>query len=280
MATAGLNAKTVAAALYAECRLVSEFIANDVRLWLLAPGVPSGADAVVLGQFLRIDAWLRTLKKCDEPGDFQAVISATRALLEATIDLVLLASNPMVNAQLIQDWEDSARLKSAMALTAYYAKQKIQPQPEDEHATIMEFGAHNQVRITAVRQSNNWIENSKNGPKPKHPDRWTGNNLSRDAQQADAVYPEFGFERFYETRYRELCWNTHGSGLAGARGVSADLFPFIGGRAFRECADLAEHAARVTLRHFKIWGTPQEEGFKKLDLERKTHLAFAQGWRP
>ncbi len=271
MAATKPDALTVAAALYAECRLVSEFISGDVRHWLLAAGEPNGPDAVILGQFLRIDAWLRTLKKCDEPGDFQAVISATRALLEATIDLVLISTHP-AGAQTLQDWEDSAKLKHANALATYYAKEGTKPL--SEHETIMEFGQRNSGRIESVRRSRGWLKGSS---KPMHPDRWTKNNLAVDAQRADAAAPGFGFERFYETRYRELCWNVHGSGLAGARGVSPELFPFIGGRAFRECANLAEHAARVTLRHFNIWGPAQEQAFAKLDQERAIRAALTLG---
>src|SRR5690242_386966 len=46
------------------------------------------------------------------------------------------------------------------------------------------------------------------------PQRWTGRDLARDAEAATSLFPEGGFQDFYETRYQQVCWDTHGTGIA------------------------------------------------------------------
>lgn len=229
-------------AVLAETRAASAFVAQNIRA-MLKPLLPGNlSQNVTLGQFLRIDGWLRTLSKCDSPGDFQAVISATRAILEATIDVVLITSSP-ADAQRLLDWEESAKLKHAILVVEYYTRQKVAIPSEQQY--LVDFATNERVRIEALRRSNGWADG-------KHRDRWTSNNLGIDAREADHRKPTMHLERFYETRFRELCWSTHGSGLAGARNIPPDLFPGLSAIALHDCVELAQLSIVPVLTHFGI----------------------------
>lgn len=227
-------------------RAASKFIAGTVRP-TLAPRETSmtAEDAVIYGQFIRVDAWLRTLSRCDAPGDFQASVAATRSLLETTIDLVFLVSDPSLAHQLL-DWEKSAKFKLAANLRDFYKGGAL----GDKHRDIIAFADRNQGHVEALRKARGWID-SKNSDKTRHPDRWTDRNLLSDAREADKHCVTFQFEDFYELRYRELCWTAHGSGLAGARSLGSE-FPLLHMRALHECCNLAQVAAERCLSHFKV----------------------------
>lgn len=68
----------LSAALYAECRVVDEFTSSFVRGRIAPPEELGEPERLIVRQFLRIDAWLRTLAKLNAPGDFQAVSSGCR----------------------------------------------------------------------------------------------------------------------------------------------------------------------------------------------------------
>ena len=75
-------------------------------------------------------------------------------------------------------------------------------------------------------------------------------------------------DEFYATQNAQLCWNTHGSGLAGVRGISPKDFPAISALGFRACARFALITAELILRHFGLWDDRVEREFAEHGAER------------
>ena len=93
---------------------------------LLRPMFDSAPESVrkhaFLGQLLRVQGWLGTLVRLDDPADFQAVLCGERTLFELALDIVLLSGDPSGPEKLIE-WEESAKLKQAH-LGMKYVKSK------------------------------------------------------------------------------------------------------------------------------------------------------------
>ncbi|ABC82582.1 hypothetical protein [Anaeromyxobacter dehalogenans] len=119
----------------------------------------------------------------------------------------------------------------------------------------MAYASREKDRVEKLRLR--WWPN-ENGRHPRN--RWTGRNLGTDAREADKLLPE-GFEEFYRMRYPQLCWNVHGSGLAGVANVGPEAFAYIGGQAYGEAAQFATVVAKVVALHFGRWN---EEDFNRL----------------
>jgi hypothetical protein len=246
------EAFALASGLFRGAEVVAEFVSSQVRSWVPVSLVKCGA--VVFGQFLRIDSWLRTLRKLAEPADFQAVAAAGRALLETTIDLALINHQPQDHERVLA-WERSVKLKHGEALLAYLARSH--GDAPAEHSAVVDFVVREKTEIEKLRKKLGWLR--KDGT-TRHPDRWTNRPLSEDAKRVDKLGHGFGFENFYETEYRKLCWHVHGSALP-ARSVAFEHFPGIAGLIFPACGDLGLVASEIVLRHLGAWSTEREHLF-------------------
>ena len=248
-------------ALFKECRLVHQFLNEGIR-----PRVQRAANASTddfYGMLLRTISWLRSLWKLDEPADFQAVVVASRTLFEIAVDATLMhfdeASYP---AAKVLAWEESAKLKASLKVKEFFAGKNRPPPPEC--VPQMQFIAANTKRIEALRVKY-WPGRNGNG---YHPARWTGHDLEHDASTATKLFGEGEFDEFYATQNAQLCWNTHGSGLAGVRGISPKDFPAISALGFRACARFALITAELILRHFGLWDDRVEREFAEHGAER------------
>jgi hypothetical protein len=238
-------------------RVVAEFLADEPRRTIdRATQANDSQSAVLHSQYLRLQAWLASLARLQRPEDVQAVIAGGRAVFEIAVDAVLLQADQDGCAKML-DWEESAKLKQAQALSTYLTKRKLAPTAEDRPP--LAFASSEGARINLLRRRWSWVDPTSG--KPKHPSRWTGQDLGADCVSADAASPAYAFERYYETRYRPVCWTTHGSGAVGMRGVGAMEFPFLGAQAYRETADFAIIAARNTLQHAGAWTPALELAF-------------------
>lgn len=257
-------------AFFAECNLVNGFIDTSVR-----PIVERTLDKTspehltYLGALLRVSAWLRSLAKLNHPGDFQAVVSGSRALFEIAVDLALLQFDSATHShEMILAWEQSAKLKHAEGVERFY--RKAGKQVPSDFQEVSNFVARQGPAIQSQRVR---LWPHKNG---KHPERWTGHDLRHDASQADKAAP-YGFvsglnansfEEFYTKRFAHLCWNTHGSGLAGVRFVPEDDFPAVSALGFAESAQLAFLCADLLLRLFGKHDAITEARFAALKQDR------------
>jgi hypothetical protein len=240
------EAFALASGLFRGLVVISEFVRSYVRPRIPDTELKSDADAVLFGQLLRVDSWLRTLCKLNEPADFQAVASACRALFETTIDIAFVSHRPDDHKRLLA-WEKSAKLKHAEALAAYLVRTNSKPTEEQE--ITVAFASREKNRIESLRRTFGWTR--KDGS-TIHPERWTKRNLSEDAKLADKLGHSFRFEHFYETEYRRLCWLVHGSALA-VRAIPADHFPGIAGLLFPACGDLGLFCSELVLKHLGVW---------------------------
>lgn len=259
--TRSMNATpfALAQARFRECQLCEEFLSRRVgpRIEHALEGDSSGVRQTYLGLFLRALAWLRTLRKLDHPGDFQAVIVASRTIFEIAIDVTIMHFDPLNPHAKLVAWEQSAKLKSALQVQRFFTEEgKV---PSARFAPQLRFIDTDTSRIEALR-SQYWPSDDGKGRHPKM--RWTGRDLSRDARAATKLFPEGEFAEFYETRYPQICWSTHGSGLAGIRFLSEADFPTLSSSAFGECVHFALVTAKVVLIQMAMLDEAMEGEFK------------------
>jgi Family of unknown function (DUF5677) len=250
---------------------VCEFLATEVRPWIATHQITDDASAVLMTQLLRVDSWLRTLAKLDDPADFQGVAAACRSLLETTIDIALIRGSPQKHEQLLA-WEESAKLYHAEHVVKYLSAHNIQ-RPND---VIGDFVTQHKNRIETLRRRFGWLNAKKDRIATRHPQRWTDHNLADDAKGADALGHRFKFEYFYETEYRRTCWSVHGSGFP-LRGIPAVAFPSLAGLLFPHCCDLALLSAELVLRHFGLWSPEREQRF--IDVSKRRIVIVGQTMR-
>jgi hypothetical protein len=96
------------------------------------------------------------------------------------------------------------------------------------------------------------------------------------------AFGSYGLRDYYDGRFAELCWSTHGSGLAGVRSIPEDHFPALLAFAFQDSARLGTLASELTLRYFDKFDGIVEARFTELEKERKHRralgLAKAKGY--
>lgn len=232
----------VAQAEWNVCRLVHDFVNRRVRPVVEHAATTNGSldRDYFRDVLLRMLAWTHTLTKLHEPVDVQAVNVASRTLFEIAVDVTILHFDPASPPPKILAWEASSKLKAAERACRFAGKRGHPPPPHEAG-----YVARESASIHADR-AKFWAG--------KHPrDRWTGRNLEDDATAATSLFPEVDFEETYATRYNQLCWNTHGSGLAALRGFSMEEFPALSAVAFHECARFALATTKVILLHLGVW---------------------------
>jgi hypothetical protein len=245
---------------HAEAQVVARFIDDKLRA-AVDERAPKAAHGIAFqGQLPRTIGWLRSLAKLNDPGgDFQAITSAARSVFESAVDVTLMHFDGSANGPEKMDaWEDSAKLKHTQNVTDYLST--LGRPPTDAERTMMTYATREKDRIEKLRLR--WWPN-ENGRHPRN--RWTGRDLGTDARDADKLLPE-GFEEFYRLRNPQLCWNVHGSGLAGVANVGPESFAYIGGRAYGEAARFATVVTKVVAQHLGCWN---EEYFRGLAQQVK-----------
>ncbi len=208
------------------------------------------------GLLRRVMAWLHTIKKLDQPSDFQALHAGLRALFELAVDLTLLLRDPAASPDRIQAWEESAKLKAAERIVSRYRGQSI---PAHLQAQTNYVSSHAD-RVRELRRTH-W---SRPG---SHPPRWTGRNLERDARVASDLEPGAGFAAFYDEMYAQACWHVHGSTLVGVRGLPAGSFAAMAAIAAHEVSQLALLAGRQALRLLGCYDGITENRFAQHEKE-------------
>jgi hypothetical protein len=131
-------------------------------------------DNAVKAVWLRAYAWMQSLELLNHTKHIQAISAGNRSLLEFTVDLVLLHTDPTNSG----GWKMyhlsfSERLKAAEQLVDFYGTGNVPP----VHAEAEAFIAREKASIEDMRR-HLW-PSPKDPSKGMHPDRWTGRNLSR-----------------------------------------------------------------------------------------------------
>jgi len=131
------EAFAVAGGLFAECRVVAEFIEDRIRRPASARAPAAKHGIVFEGQLHRAIAWLHSLGKLDGPADFQAVTAATRALFEGALDVTLMHFDARIRTREVGGLERSAKLKHADAVAAFLATAARPAKPDEQ--PILDF---------------------------------------------------------------------------------------------------------------------------------------------
>ena len=206
-------------------------------------------DNAVKAVWLRAYAWMQSLELLNHAKHIQAISAGNRSLLEFTVDLVLLHTDPTNGG----GWKMhhlafSERLKAAEQLVDYYGAGNLPP----THAEAESFIQREKASIEDMRRH---LWPSKKDPsKGVHPDRWTGRNLFDDVQAADDVYGDqiranlgMPLAEYYRTEYRRMNWMIH-SVMAGVTNLDRIYYSNAAGLALKWCQDLAMFCTQITLR--------------------------------
>jgi uncharacterized protein DUF5677 len=225
--------------------LVQAHSPADPREWLL------------WGYFQRVLPICSSLALLVQPSFFQLTLAANRTLLECFVDVIHLAHNePTDIVERIETWEASARLKAAEAGLSYLTRTKQQASPF--------FGLYSgyiQKEGPGIRVARQRLW----PPDGRHPDRWSRRNLGDDCRGADRLENQ-GLEDFYETQYRQMNWNIHGSGFAGIRGLNVHGIDMIYTYSQAKSAEFALRATTIILQELGLLGALQKR-FEQLASE-------------
>ncbi len=260
---------------YRSAQVVLAYMKQTVQPTIRPLLKPTDREKTAYGLYLRALGWMQTIKKLNDPADFQALVSGTRALFETNIDMILIRYDES-GARTEQEiaWGESAKLKQAEALVAYY-RSIGKPVPPQYKAHV-EFIRTKQQHVQQVRVKH-W-PSKKDPAKGRHPDRWSDANLAELATEADKLHGS-ELREFYETEYRAICWNTHGSGLAAVRTLPPETFHAICGLAFRSCADFGMDCAKLALMTIgRVWqkDLKVQQAHGAADLQRDVVAAQSQ----
>lgn len=114
------NAKAVATAYLQQVVVIREFMETVLTPALSARTAGNAKRETLFGLFVRASGWFTSLKALNGPAHFQAVNSATRALLEICIDMLLLYRDPAMTPERMLAWEDSSALDAAERMRRWY----------------------------------------------------------------------------------------------------------------------------------------------------------------
>lgn len=208
--------------------------------------------ASMKGLWLRAYVWMQTINKLNDPLDIQAISVGNRALLEITVDLILLHhDNTNKSGWKMIWWGESEKLKASEQVINFYNEQNLSV--PDRYEAQEEFYRNRQSSIEDMRKTL-W-PNRKNPT--SHPARWTGKgSLFDDIVEADKLYgsvvkDEIGFTlaEYYRTEYRKMNWRIH-SGVASFLNQPPQAFYYSCGLALKACADFGMLCTKIVLTDF------------------------------
>jgi hypothetical protein len=240
----------LADAQFAVCQRIEEFIGATVRPILDRASNGKEDHQTFIGSVLRVHTWLRSLNKLNHPGDFQAVLAGSRTLFEIAVDLTLLKFDPSCPCEKLLAWEESAKLHSVERLKKYC----------DAHPSQVPVGAPPMLGFVKRREHIVGLRR-RYWKKDGHPSRWTGRSLEGDSIAADR-FQHSGFEEYYASRYSQVCWNVHGSGLTGTRAIPTDHFPALSALGFLDATQFSLLACQRALQLLDRWDAITETRFE------------------
>jgi hypothetical protein len=250
------ESKAFATGLFQGAQLVSQYMKDRYPLieGVIIKSETGHREAALKGLWMRAYAWMQTLGKLNDPLDFQAISVGNRALLEVTVDLVLLHHDKTNESgwKMFQ-WNVSEKMKASEQIVNFYNEQGLSVPDTYEAQEIFfrnEKSIVDNIRVTL------W-PNKKNPSKPVHPDRWTGNsNLFPDIENADRLYgsvikADMGstLVEYYRTEYRKMNWRIH-SGVASFWNQPPEAFNLVAAFGFKWCADFSMLCTKIILTDF------------------------------
>lgn len=261
---------------YQDVQQVGDFMKSKVNPFFDGINKTSDRDVYIHGLFLRAVAWMLSLNNLNHGKHFQAIISGVRSLLEITTDLILLHyDNTNASAWRMRWWGLSSKLKAAKAVINFYATRAKKAVPYEDEDIVL-FVQNEEAVISDMRQKL-WPDLSDPN-KGRHPERWTDRRtLLQDVQEADRLHGTVieshlgsNLEEFYETEYRRMNWNVHGSGLTGIRDIPPEGVNVMCGLGYLWGARLSMICIDVVLRDLQESG----RGGDVTPLRKETEALF------
>lgn len=221
-------------------RFVDFTFSTKIHPLLRQVPVEEPLQRTVVGLCYRGIVLVQGLAKLDRASHLPLVLAATRGMLELVVDIILLSGGDRVErARQLEAWEESARFKVA-DLTLRFVKKRGRLSKLEE--PYVSFISRVGERVRESRRKY-WLDSKG---KPRHPDRWTGGSLAQDVKIADGL-AELDLEWFYETEYRRLNFQVHGSTLAGQRGLDFEAFSQWFGLGHRKTCEFALFAVEKAM---------------------------------
>jgi hypothetical protein len=200
-------------------RRLDEIVTTEFPAMARASGGVGQKEGLVLTVFSRSQLWVRTLRKLDHHYDFPALYAGARFLLEAAVDVALLhISKTAVEVERYIFWDMSSQLKTAQQVVGHFARKG---RSSEAGAAALEFINARGKEIADLRKKHF-------GGRDKHPDRWTGRGLLKDAAEADRGcasclgYLHGRLEDLVATSYGAMSASVHGAGFGLTRGRDDD----------------------------------------------------------
>jgi hypothetical protein len=237
-------------AFYSGVQLVASYMEErfDLINSVLAKSSTPHRDNAIKGLWFRELAWMQSLAKLNHARHFQAMATANLALIEMTVDLLLLYTDKSnESGWKIHQWAESEKLRAATNIINYFA-----PGPIPGDFQVQEnFYKNNKVMIEQTREQL-WGSS-------RHPPRWTGRaNLFEDVKEVDnvqgsAINSDLGMPltQYYRAEYSRMNWQIH-SGLAAVGGVPPEIFNVVAALSLKWCADLAMFCTKIVLYDFGL----------------------------
>lgn len=206
-------------------------------------------DDAIRAVWIRSYAWMQSLELLNHTKHIQAISAGNRSLLEFSVDLVLLHTDSTNGS----GWKMyhlafSERLKAAEQLVAFYGVGNVPA----IHSEVESFILREKNSIDDMRRTL-W-PNAKDPKKAAHPERWTGRDLFRDAENADAAFGDqikaslgVSLAEYYRTEYRRMNWLIH-STMAGVTNLDRIYYSNAAVLALKWCQDLAMFCTQITLK--------------------------------
>jgi Family of unknown function (DUF5677) len=250
------NTTAFATGLFQGVQVVAEYMKNRSSLIedVFCKPDTGYRDACMKGLWFRARAWMQSLEVLNHAKHVQAISVANRALLEITVDMVLLHHDKTNSSgwKMFQ-WGMSERMRAAEQTVKFYEEQGTAV-PEKYKA--LENFFLNEKTIVDDYRIKLW-PNTRNPQKAVHPARWTGSSdLSVDIKEADRLYgrqtkADLGLtlQEYYRTEYRKMNWQIH-SGIAGIWNFEAPAFELIAGMSLKWAADFGMLCTKVALMDF------------------------------
>lgn len=218
------------------------------------------SEYTALGVFMRYLAWSYTVETIDHPRHFQALHSAIRAELELIIDMIYLVNDhDGESLKKILTWEDGKKIDHIRGIVRFCEGRGLDP--------ALEYGAE----YAYLQRNGDRIDRAMMdvfGAK-KPTGRWTGRDLGTDSRKADELSNNaWKLEEFYETQYRQICWNVHGSGLVMTRSFDLRTAAFLCAIALGQHLDFGLGMAQLMLTKLGTFSQAQvSDKVRQLKLE-------------
>lgn len=215
-------------------RLVSVFLADFAVNALKVVDDQS----TIKGLAFRAIALMQSLARLDQVVDVQLVVAANRAMLELVVDLTLLMHyQPSEGIEKLEAWELSAKYNYALQAVNYVKNNSGKLSAVEQ--PLADFVNREEDNVRNIRQRC-WP--AKHG-RSTHPNRWTGRDLLRDVQEADRLHGSH-LELSYQSDYRRMNLQLHGSTLAGYRSLNLEGFEVAFALGHKRTSELALEASR------------------------------------